>query len=450
MIEKIPTFFTHLVNPVGFKKTGSLVQSNLIEAEPTQTVKDVNRNNTLSPLNPTTLFTVFAKKQNRATLYFQGCREDAQKLWNEYMSGKKPWSSIMDEAHRRENTGRAAVLNQWNIRQTGYQAKINEDVVFRTGTDPTTTVGRGEFSDEDLTANTLTAWNQLEEAAKKHNFSIRHDEQAGFFCIPELNTLVWKPKEPVPLEDEHRFKSYLKTISTHPEVIDPASCKPQFSMEYVLAMINKGQNGLCAPVENWGNNSYQRYETLIQLAKSTHHAMDKTELAKQHPADYSRLWELCKMRQSPEQLKIFKPGDSEDTILQGLKREQALMQKLMAAAFDKAQQDLNTKVEEFTRFLRTSKSAQIPTDRLAGQKIYENPEDTYQRLCKIKMQLDILNQSQHHAPFIRRLFNDEPHARRTSFSDFQNHLKKKIEDVSQIDQEKLSFNQSPKLLQWLA
>lgn len=379
------------------------------------------------------------KKPISPRLYFQGCREDSQKLWEDYMTGQKSWSDMITEAHSRENSGRAAVLHRWNILPEGYHPRDNEDVVFRTGTDPATQVGRGEFSDEDLTANTLKAWHQLEESAPKNHFAIQHDEQAGFFSIPELNTLVWKPKEQVSPWDERRYFSYLKTISTHPEVIDPASSNPRFSMEYVLAMINKGQNGLCAPVEHWGNG-YQRYETLIQLAKSTHHAMEKAGLAQRYPEAHTRLWDLCKMRKSPEELGIFKPGDSEATIIQGLKHEQATMQQLMAASFEQARHDLTPQIQEFTQSLKTHKQA-------SRQHHYrtENPEDTYQRLCQIKLKLDILSQSQHHASFIKSLFRDTNGSRRRSFVEFQDDLTRQIKAVSKVDGNDLNLSRTPSL-----
>lgn len=361
---------------------------------------------------------------------FQGCFEDARALWQDYMSGKKKWSDIVEEAHRREQNGRAALMRKWQIRPAEYHPKVNEDVVIRTGTDPMAPVGRGEFSDEDLTANTLKAWQQLEEAARQSNLKIQRDEQAGFFFIPELNTLVWKPKEPISPTDKPHYLSYIKTISTHPEVVDPASANPIFSMEYVLAMINKGQQGLCEPVEKWGKDSYQRYETLIQLAKSTHHALEKTELAEKHPHYSQRWWDLCKMRKSPEELGLFKPGDSEQSILNALRREQTRMQELMSQAFSKARRELDNQLQDFTQFSENTAMGKGPvTFEAKVLDMYKNPADTYQRLCKIKLQLDMLNASQHHAPFIHHLFNDSSNVRRKSFEDYQNSLKEKLESM---------------------
>lgn len=361
---------------------------------------------------------------------FQGCFEDARALWQDYMSGQKQWSDIVEEAHRREANGRAALMRKWQIRPAEYHPKHNEDVVIRTGTDPMAPVGRGEFSDEDLTANTLKAWQQLQTAARQSNLKIQQDEQAGFFCIPELNTLVWKPKEPVSPANKSHYLSYMKTISTHPEVVDPASANPVFSMEYVLAMINKGQHGLCEPVENWGKDSYQRYETLIQLAKSTHHALEKTDLVEKYPHYAQRWWNLCKMLKSPEELGLFKPGDSESTILNALRSEQTRMQELMSQAFSKARRELDQQIQDFTQFSENMNMGKpSPPVEAKVVDMYKNPADTYQRLCKIKLQLDMLNASQHHAPFIHHLFNDSSNVRRKSFEDYQNNLKKKLESM---------------------
>lgn len=383
-----------------------------------------------------TLYKVYfaPSRPTRQGLRFNGCIEEAQRLWDEYMSGIKLWDHIVQEAHSREVTGRAALLQRWNIRPSDYQAKVNEDVIVRTGTDPAKFPGRGEFSDEDLTANTLNAWRQLQKSAKEAHLSILHDKQAGFFRIPELNTVVWKPNKPVSFKDQHRFFSHVKTMITHPEVVDPSSNNPRFSMEYVLSMINKAQKGLCEPVEKWGN-SYNGYETLIQLAKSTHHALEKTGLAQQYPNDCNRLWALCKMHKSPEELGIFKPGDTQAEILNGFKREQARMQTLMAESFEKARQDLKKPLQELKAAFTPDPRAARNTATEAKQAVHENLEDTYQRLIKIKIQLDVLSQSQNHAPFISRLFNSPVNARRKSFHEFQDQLQREIEFVSNMDKQ---------------
>lgn len=336
-----------------------------------------------------------------------------EELFQGYMLGKKDWHAMVDEARIRERRRRSITLNEWGVKPENYEPAPFEDTVIRSGTDPCIAPGRGEFSDEDLTATTQIAWERIRELAKSSNLTIEEDREAGFFRIPELNTIVWQPiKHAAPLlPDAPDFVTYNVTAATHPEVVDPSSAKPKFAMEYIVAMVNKGQVGFSKPVEKWGKG-YARYETLIQMAKSTHHAMLKSGLAEKRPEDFDRLWKLCKMEKSPEELGIFRRNDPERNILQGLRQEQTKMQSLCRQSFILAQETLDKEMENLQKRIVKHKRQQIAhlVSRQTLQesaKLIEDVKDADLRLEKIATQLKIQMISDDHRKFARNLFDSD-------------------------------------------
>jgi hypothetical protein len=302
-------------------------------------------------------------------------------LWDAYFTKGVPWEDMMAKARELEE-GRTELLKEWGIKPADYKPKSHENIVIRSGTDPADAEkgGRGVHSDEDLTANTLKAWKEWQTKAKAHGFEVQLNNEAGYFKIAELNTLVWKPSKYAPKPRQGSFGLWVND----PEVVPKSSNQPKIQMEHTLPLYKKGRRGLREPVENWGKNFGELYETLIQTAKSTHHEMEKSGVHKQEPEKFQRLWDLCKMRKSPEALGIFKPGQSEAKSLERLQTEQEDLRNLMARSYKISVKDLKSRLKYLKQHDPKYNDSPVFRNR-------KDTEDTHNRLRTVQEQFRVLS-----------------------------------------------------------
>lgn len=346
-----------------------------------------------------------------------------ESLWKEYQDGKLEWSDMMNKARRIEREGRARVLEVWKIQKRAkgesYNAadsKTDQRIVYLDGSDPVET--RGPFSDLDLTANTLEAWDKMRETAQKMGYKTEADEDEDiyFFRIPALNAVIWRPRPGGDsiLPGDPDFVKYAKFSATNIESVDPSSVNPTFSIENVIAMANKGQVGFSKPVDDWGSG-YIRYETLIQMAKATSLAMKNTGLSEKKPDDYNRLFKLCKMKQSPAELGIFKRGASEGEIKAGLEKEQKNIRALLTESFELSREQLEEKMDQLQARMKehedlhkthawSTDETVKKTKRQEFKTLLDDVKDAHKRLDKLAIQLQAQSLSEDHKNILQHLF----------------------------------------------